>query len=359
MTVRVFQVPSPKHYAGRSGSPVIALVHHRMVGTLKSTDSTFTTGTRQASTNFGVGYDCGRAGHPTGLAGAHVHQYVDVDDAAWGNGNLDATGEWDDIYGATPNPNFRTISIEHHDNGGAAAGSGRKGVVPPEVLAVSIELDRLLLAGDWGAWKAAGIHSGSDVAGAAIADQVGRIVPGPRTLVDHHFISGRLKPSCWRPWADDPTGFPQARYIAELGEEEDVNLTRVKVQAWTAVGTTGNLRTEPVRTLAPAVTLPAGTVVYSYGEWVPGDGHSWRAVEWPLGSAKVMWLIRYGPGVPADHDFLAGPMVPIPGPKPIDCAPLVNAARQEGVTAGLRDGARGVKEDVKNEADRSAAQYGG
>ncbi len=222
MTLRVFQVPSPKHYTGRSGMHVIALVHHRMVGTLRSTDVTFTTDTRPASTNFGVGYDCGRAGHPTGLAGTHVHQYVMVDDAAWGNGNHDLSGSWDNVYGATPNANFRTISIEHHDNGGATLGSGRKGVVPEAVLAVSIELDALLLSGDWLAWKAAGIRANTDAKGAAIAAQVKAIAPSSQTLIDHNYIAGKLKPFCWKPWADDRTGFPQARYIAALQEDPDV-----------------------------------------------------------------------------------------------------------------------------------------
>lgn len=215
MTVRVYWVASPKHYEGRSGQAVIALVHHRMVGTLKGTDSTFTTGTREASTNFGVGINCGKAGHPTGLAGAHVHQYVHVDDAAWGNGNLSTTGSWDNVYGATPNPNFRTISIEHHDNGGLPLGEG-KGVVPAEVIAQSIELDRLLLSGDWAAWKAAGIRAGSDALGASIAAQVKRIVPSTKTIIDHNYISGSLKPYCWKPWADDRVGFPQAKFIAAL-----------------------------------------------------------------------------------------------------------------------------------------------
>ena len=71
-----------------------------MVGTLRSTDAAFTsTDGREASTNFGVGYGCGRAGHPTT---AHVHQYVRLGDQAWGNGNWDPSGAWDDRYPTTP-----------------------------------------------------------------------------------------------------------------------------------------------------------------------------------------------------------------------------------------------------------------
>jgi nitronate monooxygenase len=44
-----------------------------MVGTLRSTDAAFTsTDGREASTNFGVGYGCGRAGHPTRAVGIPV-----------------------------------------------------------------------------------------------------------------------------------------------------------------------------------------------------------------------------------------------------------------------------------------------
>jgi hypothetical protein len=288
MTLRVFQVPSPKHYQGRSDQAVIALVHHRMVGTLKSTDATFTTGDRVASTNFGVGYDCGRSGHPTGLPGAHVHQYVAIDDAAWGNGNLDPTGQWDDVYGATPNPNYRTISIEHHDNGGAPLGSGRRGVVPEEVLAVSIELDRLLLSGDWAAWKAAGIKANTDATGERVAAEVGVIVVGPDTLVDHHYIAGRLKPYCWRPWADDPIGFPQARYLTELGED-NVTITVIKGEDWIpAGGVRRPYRSRPERVNAAIVGyIEPGETVRTIIE-LSADGEAWRLSE--IGGAAVYIL---------------------------------------------------------------------
>ena len=139
----IYWVGSPKYTAGHP-APVIALVHHRMVGTLRSTDAAFTsTDGREASTHFGVGSGCGRAGHPTS---AHVHQYVRLGDQAWGNGNWDPSGAWDDRYPTTL-INSRTVSIEHHDNGGRTAGSG-KGVVPEAVITASIALDALLLRGD-------------------------------------------------------------------------------------------------------------------------------------------------------------------------------------------------------------------
>jgi len=203
--VTIYWVGSPKFTAGHP-APLIALVHHRMVGTLRSTDAAFTsTDGREASTHFGVGYGCGRAGDPTS---AHVHQYVRLGDQAWGNGNWDPSGAWDDRYPTTL-VNSRTVSIEHHDNGGRTAVSG-KGVVPEAVIAASIALDALLLRGDPGELKAAGIRfrAGTE---AAITRELRAIPIDRHHLVDHHYIAGRLKPSCWRPWADDPVGFPQAR----------------------------------------------------------------------------------------------------------------------------------------------------
>lgn len=207
--MRVYWVPSPKFTAGHP-APLRALVHHRMVGTLASTDTTFTTGSRIASTTFGAGYGCGRSGHPEG---AHIHQYVRLGDQAWGNGNWDPTGQWNDRY-PVANLNSQTVSIEHHDNGGAPLGKGR-GVVIEPVLAVSIDLDRLLLRGDLGELTAAGIRfrSGTET---AICRELRALAPGPHTIIDHHYIAGRLKPFCWRPWADDRVGFPQARYLAAL-----------------------------------------------------------------------------------------------------------------------------------------------
>jgi hypothetical protein len=104
--VTSYLVGSPKFTAGHP-APLIALVHHRMVGTLRSTDAALTaTDGRAASTTFGVGSGCGRTGHPTS---AHVHQYVRLGDQAWGNGNWDPSGAWDDRYPTTL-VNSRTAS---------------------------------------------------------------------------------------------------------------------------------------------------------------------------------------------------------------------------------------------------------
>jgi hypothetical protein len=113
-----------------------------------------------------------------------------------------------------------TVSIEHEDNAAVDGGDGRY-VVRPEIIAASIELDRLLLSGDGPRIRAAGVRC-NDLA----ASQLARIPTSRETLVDHNVIAPSSKPYCWRPIGEDQ-GFPQARYIAALtgaAPEEDMPL---------------------------------------------------------------------------------------------------------------------------------------
>ncbi len=120
--------------------------------------------------------------------------------------------------------------------------------MPEAVIAASIALDALLLRGDLAELKAAGIRfrSGTET---AITRELRAIPIDRHHLIDHHYIAGRLKPSCWRPWADDPVGFPQARYLAALAPappatEETVN-------------------SYPVPKVPSIATVPAGTWLYA------------------------------------------------------------------------------------------------
>jgi hypothetical protein len=163
-----------------------------MVGTLAGTTAYFSNGDhRPVSSHFGVG--------PKG-----IHQYVDLSDIAYGNGNVNVSGGWPLYTGQ--NPNAYTISIEHEDGGAI-----NHGVVAEATIARSIELDRLLLTGSLTAIRVAGIR----VREPATVTALRAIKPGPETLIDHHRISGKLKPFCWRAWLKDK-GYPQARYIAAL-----------------------------------------------------------------------------------------------------------------------------------------------
>lgn len=186
---------------GRGGKTILAIVHHRMVGTLPGTIRTFqSTANRPVSTQFGIGFISGKL---------TIAQFVDLRDTAFGNGNYDPSGRWDDWGYPTTAINARTVSIEHED--GATTG---RGIVKEPVIAASIELDRLLLSGNLSKIRAAGIRA-TGTGGAKAVSDLGKIKPGPRTIIMHHDIAGRLKPYCWTRWLDDP-GFPAKRYIAAL-----------------------------------------------------------------------------------------------------------------------------------------------
>ncbi len=204
-----FKAAEPRNsFQGRAGHPVVAIVHHRMVGFLPGTDRHFAqfNPKHPVSTHLGIGTRT-----PGGAV--EISQYVDLSDTAFGNGNHHPSGGWPLFHGV--NPNFETVSIEHQD--GAKAG---RGVVTEAIIEASIWLDRLLLSGDVAAMRAAGIR----VRDPATAHQLGQIVPGPDTIIDHHRVAGKLKPFCWRRWLDD-AGFPQDRYLAAITSDEATALT--------------------------------------------------------------------------------------------------------------------------------------
>jgi len=120
--------------------------------------------------------------------------------------------------------------------------------VPEAVIAASIALDALLLRGDLAELKAAGIRfrAGTET---AITRELRAIPIDRHHLIDHHYIAGRLKPSCWRPWADDLVGFPQARYLAALAPAPPVPEEIVN--------------SYPVPKVPSIATVPAGTWLYA------------------------------------------------------------------------------------------------
>lgn len=120
--------------------------------------------------------------------------------------------------------------------------------MPEAVIAASIALDALLLRGDLNELKAAGIRfrAGTE---AAITRELRAIPVDRHHLIDHHYIAGRLKPYCWRPWADDPTGFPQARYLAALAPAAPAPEETVK--------------SYPAPKVPSIATVPAGTWLYA------------------------------------------------------------------------------------------------
>lgn len=206
----------PRGATGRLGQPVRAFVNHRIVGTLASADYVFRSdNSRLASAHFAVGYSGLRTDPNRRL---EIHQYVDLADAAWTNGDVrEPTAK---VVLANPgvNPNLYTVTIEHED-GGSADG----GVVKPEVWAASIELQRLLTSGDAAAIRRAGIRVRSD----ATVAQMAKVPKTADGFIDHHQISGPNKPYCWRRWLDDPgfvEGAPSRRdRLLTALQEDDVN----------------------------------------------------------------------------------------------------------------------------------------
>lgn len=95
-------------------------------------------------------------------------------------------------------------------------------------------------------------------------------------------------------------------------QESAVRVTAIVTQKWTANGTNGVLRTTPSRTVPVAYRLPAGTVITSSAEAEDPSGNRWRQVNHPKPGIGVAWLLRYGPGVARDHDWIAGAITPNP-----------------------------------------------
>jgi hypothetical protein len=201
---------------GRSGESILAIVHHRMVGSVESTIREFTDASlsgqaRRVSSQFGIGFQGSEL---------IIAQFVALENTAYCNGQSAADRSactwqlW--LHAGRPPANRITVSIEHEDNGSA----GDYIVVEP-IIQASIELDRLLLSGDGPAIRAHGIHC-SDLA----AHQLSLVEPSTQTLVDHHVVSPVSKPYCWRPYGGDKVGFPQARYVRELttAGEDDMGL---------------------------------------------------------------------------------------------------------------------------------------
>ncbi len=95
-------IRSPNYWQGHGGYAPIAIVLHRMAGTLEGTDAWFSRTDSQVSAHFGIGLN------------GEQHQYVELRHSAWGNGIKEEGNSWP---GAAGSPNYQTISIETEDNG--------------------------------------------------------------------------------------------------------------------------------------------------------------------------------------------------------------------------------------------------
>lgn len=191
-----------QYYTEGRTAKVIAFVNHRMVGYLAGTDSYFQHPDRPVSTHFGIGY--GKDGV------VQIHQYVPLDDTAFGNGNYDPSGNWDDWGYPLTHINAQTVNIEHQDHGDP----GGRGIVSDKTQSASIKLQALLRYGSKAQWQAAGIVLRDwDHNYTILRDEFRAIPVNGRHIITHHDIAGNLKPTCWLPWDNDKQGFPRTKYV--------------------------------------------------------------------------------------------------------------------------------------------------
>ena len=96
-------IGSPNVWGGRPYGPPIAIVLHTMAGRLAGADAWFNNRRSGASSHYGIGLN------------GRIHQYVDLGDRAWANGNIEPGHRWPGPPGV--NPNHLSVSIETEDLG--------------------------------------------------------------------------------------------------------------------------------------------------------------------------------------------------------------------------------------------------
>lgn len=263
-------LPSPNYNLRDARYPLRGVVSHRIVGTLNSAKDRFLNPKGGASSHFGIGTVNGIL---------TIHQYVDLSDMAWTNGDV-REPTWT-FYQPGVNPNLTTVTIEHEDGGTA-----NRGKVSEEVWAVSMALQKLITSGDKTAIRAAGIRVRHD----HIVTQLAAIPKDGRGFIDHHQIAGPNKPYCFRRWLDDP-GFVEGspsrrdRLLAFLNSEADMPvLTRPVREKWKIPSGTDFWTGGPE--LGEQKWFTANIELWSNGETTDG---SWRRVEY---GTEELWLKR-------------------------------------------------------------------
>ncbi|MPZ15246.1 MAG: LysM peptidoglycan-binding domain-containing protein [Chloroflexi bacterium] len=96
-------IGSENYWDDRPYGGPIAIVLHTSAGSLGAIDHWFSNPQSQVSAHFAVGLD------------GRTHQYVDLADRAWGEGNIEPDNVWPGPEGM--NPNHYSVSIETEDGG--------------------------------------------------------------------------------------------------------------------------------------------------------------------------------------------------------------------------------------------------
>lgn len=173
-----FGYPPGAH--GRQGHKVVAVVQHIMQGTLSGTDSWFKNAASGASAHFGVGKD------------GTIHQYVDINDAAWANGVMqkpDMAIPWlKECWDKSVNPNLLTVSIEYE---GAHSTDAKGNITAPDWKPNEVQYQAGLALTKW------------------LCETLG-ITPDPHTILGHFQIDAINRPYCPGP------RFPFTRMLKDL-----------------------------------------------------------------------------------------------------------------------------------------------
>ena len=301
-------------------SKLRAIVNHRMVGTVAGTRAYFQRPNRPVSTHFGIGKINGKL---------VIDQYVPLDDTAFANGNHDPSGVWDNWGNSTVDINGQTISIEHQDHGDPAG----KGVVSEDIQQASIALQALILRGNTAEWKAAGLVLRDYTRNAPILQkQLRALIIGPRTLITHHDIAGRLKPFCWLPWMSDKVGFPRAKYIngvnGLVGDGPSIpQKPEEPLQSFTWDAKTATLGNLTVKTDAPHSYLRLAdgtlhTITPPFAKRAFGPVVLLKGIGNDTPARKTGWIVPEEAAfvLATDVDFVGDIPIPAPEPKP---APII------------------------------------
>ena len=171
------------------GNQPEAIVYHIAQGSLGGIDAWFNNPSSEASTHFAVGL------------GGQIHQYVRVEDPAWGNGLMnrpDVSIPWLKFCWENKiNPNLRTISIEHEGFTGDAWPEAmyRSSLALTVWLIDAYHLRHFLVALDHG-------------------------------FIGHHRIDSVNRARC------PGTGWPRTRLFQDLRRLKDVYMPRNRAVYW-------------------------------------------------------------------------------------------------------------------------------
>jgi hypothetical protein len=203
------------------------------------------------------------------------------------------------------------------------------------------DVNRYVFAVEIEGFRATGPNDAQKAALVALVADLRARFPSIRGLLGHRDVQDKSCPGALIPWAS----------IGGHGYLEVEVIDEVKGEDWKpAGGTRKPYRSRPERVNdAIAGYLEADKIVRTIAE-LHANGQEWRLSE--IGGNPTYFLrLDLDPLIQGGDPATDAALVDYIARKPVtDCAPLVNAARQEGVTAGLRDGARAVKDAAVNAA---------